>query len=143
MASRSIRSTARGRPGAASASWIALRDQLDPFALSQAIDCKIERLLTLATTSRARLVPRPASASVGPTTRVVRRRAVGLMVSTRSAGDGLDVGCDGPRQGAMLLSCALTASGMERAFRHAAVFHGGRRSETRATLAERRRCIIR
>jgi hypothetical protein len=59
---------------AAVASWIALRDQLDPFALSQAIDRKIERLLTLATTPRARLAPPPASASEGPPTRVVRRR---------------------------------------------------------------------
>jgi len=59
---------------AAVASWLALRDQLDPFALSLAIDRKIERLLTLATTPRARLAPPPASASEGPPTRVVRRR---------------------------------------------------------------------
>ena len=59
---------------AAVASWIALRDQLDPFALSQAIDRKIERLLTLATTPRARRAPPPAGASEGPPTRVVRRR---------------------------------------------------------------------
>jgi hypothetical protein len=59
---------------AAVASWLALRDQLDPFALSQAIDRKIERLLTLATTPRARLAPPPASASEGPPTRAGRRR---------------------------------------------------------------------
>ena len=56
------------------ATWVVRRDQLDPFALSQAIDRKIERLLTLATTPRTRPVPPTASASGGPPPRVVRRR---------------------------------------------------------------------
>src|SRR5262245_16215421 len=51
------------------ASWVALRDQLDPFALSQAIDRKIERLLSLATTAR----PRPALI-VAPAPAPIRRR---------------------------------------------------------------------
>ena len=34
------------------APWVALRDQFDPFALSQAIDRKIERLVALATVPR-------------------------------------------------------------------------------------------
>jgi hypothetical protein len=53
------------------ASWVALRDQLDPFALSQAIDRKIERLVALAPTPRARVTRRrpparrPSHASCG------------------------------------------------------------------------------
>jgi len=54
--------------------WVALRDQLDPFALSQAIDRKIERLLTLATPPRARPTPPTAPAPDGPPDRLVRRR---------------------------------------------------------------------
>jgi hypothetical protein len=47
------------------ASWVALRDQLDPFALSQAIDRKIERLVALATVPRPRLAPpRPGTMAV-------------------------------------------------------------------------------
>jgi hypothetical protein len=41
------------------ARWLALRDQLDPFALSQAIDRKIERLVALATVPRPRRPPPP------------------------------------------------------------------------------------
>jgi hypothetical protein len=52
-------------------SWVALRDQLDPFALSQAIDRKIERLVSLATPPRARLTP-PTGPADSP---IVRRRA--------------------------------------------------------------------
>jgi hypothetical protein len=44
------------------ASWVALRDQLDPFALSQAIDRKIERLVALATVPRPRRTPPPPGA---------------------------------------------------------------------------------
>jgi hypothetical protein len=51
-------------------SWVALRDQLDPFALSQAIDRKIERLVSLATPPRARLTP-PTGPADSP---IVRRR---------------------------------------------------------------------
>jgi hypothetical protein len=43
------------------AQWMARRDQLDPFALSQAIDRKIERLVALATVPRPRLTPRPGT----------------------------------------------------------------------------------
>jgi hypothetical protein len=49
------------------ASWIALRDQLDPFALSQAIDRKIERLVGLATIPRSRLTPAPPETTAPPT----------------------------------------------------------------------------
>jgi hypothetical protein len=55
------------------AAWVALRDQLDPFALSQAIDRKIEHLVALATTPRARVTPPPTPAAA-PESRVVRRR---------------------------------------------------------------------
>jgi hypothetical protein len=55
--------------------WVALRDQLDPFALSQAINRKIERLVTLATVPRTRLTPLPPE-TTAPTTssRIMRRR---------------------------------------------------------------------
>jgi len=43
-----------------------LREQLDPFALAQAIDRKIERLVTLATPARAAGVPTPTAASFPP-----------------------------------------------------------------------------
>jgi len=56
------------------ATWVALRDQLDPFALSQAIDRKIERLLTLATAPRARLTSSTAPSPERPPDRLVRRR---------------------------------------------------------------------
>ena len=44
----------------------ALRDQLDPFALAQAIDRKIEQLVTLATPARAAGVPTPTAARFPP-----------------------------------------------------------------------------
>ena len=44
------------------AAWMALRDQLDPFALSQAIDRKIDRLMALATVPRPRPLPSPPGA---------------------------------------------------------------------------------
>ena len=44
------------------AAWLALRDQLDPFALSQAIDRKIDRLMALATVPRPRPLPSPPGA---------------------------------------------------------------------------------
>jgi hypothetical protein len=55
------------------ASWVALRDQLDLFALSQAVDRKIERLVTLATVPRSRPTPLPSDATP-PAERIVRRR---------------------------------------------------------------------
>ena len=55
------------------ASWVALRDQLDPFALSQAIDRKIERLVALATVPRPRPTPPPPGATAAGE-RIVRRR---------------------------------------------------------------------
>lgn len=45
------------------AALVRLRDQLDPFALSQAIDRKIERLVALATPARSGGVPTPTAAS--------------------------------------------------------------------------------
>ena len=45
------------------AALVRLRDQLDPFALAQAIDRKIERLVALATPARAADVPTPTAAS--------------------------------------------------------------------------------
>jgi hypothetical protein len=59
---------------AAVAQWVALRDQLDPFALSQAIDQKIERLGALATTPRTRATPPATLTAAAPESRVVRRR---------------------------------------------------------------------
>jgi len=59
---------------AAVAQWVALRDQLDPFALSQAIDQKIERLVALATTPRTRATPPATLTAAAPESRVVRRR---------------------------------------------------------------------
>ena len=56
------------------ASWVALRDQLDPFVLAQAIDRKIERLLTLATPPRSRLTAPAPSAAAAVDSPVVRRR---------------------------------------------------------------------
>jgi hypothetical protein len=56
------------------ASWVALRDQLDPFALSQAIDRKIERLVTLATTPRTRLTPAAGPTAGAAASPIVRRR---------------------------------------------------------------------
>jgi hypothetical protein len=58
---------------AAVAHWVTLRDQLDPFALSQAIDRKIERLVALAPPPRARVSP-PPTATAATESRVVRRR---------------------------------------------------------------------
>jgi hypothetical protein len=49
---------------------VALRDRLDPFAVAEAIDRKLERLLTLATPARRVPVPEPAR----PAAPVVRRR---------------------------------------------------------------------
>jgi hypothetical protein len=43
-----------------------LRDQLDPFALAEAIDRKIERLVALATPARVADVPTPTTATVPP-----------------------------------------------------------------------------
>jgi hypothetical protein len=43
-----------------------LRDQLDPFALAQTIDHKIEQLVALATPARAAGVPAPTAASFPP-----------------------------------------------------------------------------
>jgi hypothetical protein len=45
------------------AALVRLRDQLDPFALAQAIDRKIEQLVALATPARAAGVPTPTAAS--------------------------------------------------------------------------------
>jgi hypothetical protein len=56
------------------ARWLALRDQLDPFALSTAIDQKIERLVTLATSPRARLTPSTPTAGLADSPVVRRRR---------------------------------------------------------------------
>ncbi len=57
------------------AQWVGLREQLDPFALSQTIDRKIERLVALATTPRSRLTPPPPEATAPVTeARIVRRR---------------------------------------------------------------------
>jgi hypothetical protein len=56
------------------ASWVALRDQLDPFALSQAIDRKIERLVALATVPRPRPTPPPPRATAAGERTVRRRR---------------------------------------------------------------------
>ena len=57
------------------APWVALRDQLDPCTLSQAIDRKIERLVALATGPRTRPTPPPPGSGAAPTEeRVVRRR---------------------------------------------------------------------
>jgi hypothetical protein len=52
---------------------LALRDQLDPFALAQAIDRKLERLVALATPARAFPVA-PAPEAPAPGTPVGRRR---------------------------------------------------------------------
>ncbi|HEV8310166.1 MAG TPA: integrase [Methylomirabilota bacterium] len=52
------------------AQLVALRDQLDPFALAQAIDRKIERLVGLATPAR----PVVTTASPPPSATPVRRR---------------------------------------------------------------------
>ncbi len=46
------------------AALVRLRDQLDPFALAQAIDRKIEQLVALATPARVAGVPTPTAASV-------------------------------------------------------------------------------
>jgi len=45
------------------AALVRLRDRLDPFALSQAVDHKIERLVALATPARSAEVPTPSAAS--------------------------------------------------------------------------------
>jgi hypothetical protein len=45
------------------AALVRLRDQLDPFALAQTIDHKIERLVALATPARVASVPTPTAAS--------------------------------------------------------------------------------
>jgi hypothetical protein len=55
------------------ASWVALRDHFDPFALSQVIDRKIERLVSLATVPRPRPIPPPPDVSAAAE-RLVRRR---------------------------------------------------------------------
>jgi hypothetical protein len=55
------------------AHWRARRDQLDPFALSQAIDRKIERLVALATVPRPRLAP-PRPGTMAALERVVQCR---------------------------------------------------------------------
>src|SRR5262245_10302759 len=55
------------------ARWLARRDQLDPFALSQAIDRKIERLVALATVPRPRRAP-PRPGTLAALERVVRCR---------------------------------------------------------------------
>jgi hypothetical protein len=69
-----LRACAAADP-ASIASWVALRDQLDPFALSQAIDRKIERLVALATVPRPRLTPAPPEPTATTTeARIVRRR---------------------------------------------------------------------
>jgi len=56
------------------ASWVALRDQLDPFTLSQAIDRKIERLIALPPIRRTRPTPPPATLAGTTAERIVRRR---------------------------------------------------------------------
>jgi hypothetical protein len=48
------------------AELVRLRDQLDPFALAEAIDRKIERLVALATPARTPGVPPPTAASCPP-----------------------------------------------------------------------------
>ncbi len=45
---------------------VRLRDQLDPFALAEAIDRKIERLVALATPARVAGVPIPTAANFPP-----------------------------------------------------------------------------
>ena len=57
------------------AAWMALRDQLDPFALSEAIDRKIDRLMALATVSRPQPMWSPPGAPTAtPEARLGRRR---------------------------------------------------------------------
>jgi hypothetical protein len=57
------------------AQLVALRDQLDPFALAQAIDQKIERLVTLATPARTPDTPAPAAVlTTAPAPAPPRRR---------------------------------------------------------------------
>lgn len=48
------------------AALVRLRDQLDPFALAEAIDRKIERLVAVATPARTPGVPTPTAASCPP-----------------------------------------------------------------------------
>jgi hypothetical protein len=48
------------------AALMRVRDQLDPFALAEAIDRKIERLVALATPARAGGAPAPTAASAPP-----------------------------------------------------------------------------
>src|SRR5262249_23606036 len=55
------------------ARWLALRDQLDPFTLSQAIDRKIERLVALAAVPGPRLAP-PRPGTMAALERVVQCR---------------------------------------------------------------------
>lgn len=53
---------------------VTLRDQLDPFALAQAIDRKIERLVELATPARTPDTPVVTAVSTAPAPAPVRRR---------------------------------------------------------------------
>ena len=53
---------------------IALRDRLDPFALAQAIDRKIERLVSLATPARTLEPPAGITATPAPAPAPRRRR---------------------------------------------------------------------
>src|SRR5262249_7399628 len=48
------------------AALVRLRDRLDPFALAEAMDRKIQRLVALATPARAAGVPTPPAGSVPP-----------------------------------------------------------------------------
>ena len=66
---------------------LALRDQLDPFALSQAIDRKIERLVALATPARPRARPRRPRPASRPSCRRRRPR-----VPAAHPGPGFDYG---------------------------------------------------
>ncbi len=59
---------------AAVARLVALRDRLDPFALAQAIDRKIQRLVGLATPARSLDIPAVAPATDAPAPAPVRRR---------------------------------------------------------------------
>jgi len=56
------------------AQLVALRDQLDPFALAQAIDRKIERLVGLATPARTPDTLAGSTAALAPAAGPVRRR---------------------------------------------------------------------
>ena len=79
------------------AAFARLRDQLDPFALAQTIDHKIEQLVALATPARAAGVPAPTAASFRPSSRHHRRRARAVRPASRIS--RLATAYAGPRLG--------------------------------------------